>query len=169
MTDETFLSCVAAAVAVSIATWRDATPRVHFPSTKELVGIELGRVLSSPRILRAHRIVLPPRVMAMCAAPPWEVDTSSLLKAYLAAVDDREALGEDIAARGHEHECMLPPKQKTYDDSSLRTLVTAVCRSMGCFSHRDGAFDRAKRTYDALHLACGGRLEFSAARELELN
>jgi hypothetical protein len=95
-----FAANVAIAVAVSILLWKDATPRAGFPPIRDVVTIELGRVLGHPAVMREHpwlRSRLAP-IQRHLASEPWDVDAPRLLSEYEALLDatERDAVGVSI-------------------------------------------------------------------------
>jgi hypothetical protein len=80
---------VAAAVTKSILLWRDATPAVKFPKPLELVKIELGRILGHRSVIHevpAIRAYMTRPLLIQMADEPWDIDPSSLLRSFIAAV-----------------------------------------------------------------------------------
>lgn len=96
-----FKNNVAIALGVAILIWKDATPTARFPNIKELVNIELGRVLTHPHLMFRFpwlRSSLWPLRDAL-ASEPWNVHAPKLLDAYVQCIrspDELDALGKDI-------------------------------------------------------------------------
>lgn len=139
---------VAKCVALSILLWRDATPRCQFPPMKELVAIELTRLLGDPTIVRAVPGVAAALetggVARILALNPWDVDSRVLLETYRKAVPAAmlkqvQLLVED---RGHKDVVldMIRYGQRTPTNSKERitSIAEAVCKELGVrASHED--------------------------------
>lgn len=132
---------VAKCVALSILLWRDATPGCQFPPMKELVAIELTRLLGDPSILRAvpglPAAMETGGVARMVALNPWDVDSRDLLATFKKAVPDHmltqvQLLIED---RGHKDVVldMIQYRQRTPTNSKERiaSIAKAVCAELG--------------------------------------
>ena len=86
---DSFKIDVAAALTKCILLWRDATPAVKFPKPLELVKIELGRILGHRSVIHevpAIRAYMTRPLLIQMADEPWDIDPSSLLRSFIAAV-----------------------------------------------------------------------------------
>lgn len=100
-----FASNVAIAVTVSILLWKDATPHAGFPPVRDLVAIELGRILGHPGVMREHPWLqsrLAP-IRKQLESEPWDVDAPQLLRDYEACLrpDERDAVGLSVRDTTH--------------------------------------------------------------------
>lgn len=98
---------VAAAVTKSILLWRDATPAVKFPKPLELVKIELGRILGHRAVIQevpSIRAYMTRPLLIQMADEPWDIDPSSLLRSFIAAVTNGpilEQAGAEMLRSAH--------------------------------------------------------------------
>lgn len=125
---------VAAALVVSIAMWKDATPDVVFPSFAELARIELGRIMSCQTALRRNHVRLSPELSMALHQPPWDaLPPKELLKRYALEVPEsvRDDLGRDLVEHGHESAFMLPPKRRTYSRDDFQRAARAATAVLG--------------------------------------
>ena len=106
---------IATAVSLAILLWKDATPETTFPPTRELVKIELGRILAHNNLMQSFRWLrsaLGPRLLEKLAAEPWQVKPKSLMRGYIASIPDehKEALGKAI-------------EDSTFEDPAFAMLI----------------------------------------------
>lgn len=149
-----FRQYLVAALAVSIALWKDATPLVRFPSTEELVKIELGRVLSCARVLKRHGFRPSPGLESCMKAEPWHVDVPALVSMYeneLRSQDkDLDVIGKDLALHAHEDSYMLSPKLRSMSEADVETLVRKITRVLDTKESRV-SLSVALETYESIH------------------
>lgn len=154
-----FEHTVAKAIALSILLWKDATPTCKFPQMTELVSIELMRMLSDPRNLRAvpglPAALEVSGVGAMLNKNPWETDPRELLSFYTQAVpkaslDILEAL---ITEQGHKDVVldMIRYRQKTQTNSkeTIDAISKAVCEALGVNGEKHSK--EISTTYDTIY------------------
>lgn len=114
-----FQTYLTAALAVSLGVWKDTTPTTKFPPIKELLKIELGRVLATSHVLKKHGFRPSPRLRSKMLAEPWEVDISDLLSEYLTEIEfqkiDSMDLAKDLLEYAPLEQFGLPPKTKSTD------------------------------------------------------
>ena len=131
---------IAVAVTVAILLWKDTTPDVAFPPTKELVKIELGRILGHKNLIRTYpwlRGALGPRLRDQLLAEPWDVHPKRLMCAYVQAIptEHHKALGLSIRQDTFEDPSfsMLLRRGNPPTASAERLIQTArrVCRVVG--------------------------------------
>lgn len=106
---------IAVAVAVSILLWKDATPEAPFPPIKELVKIDLGRILSHKNVMHSFswlRGTLGPFLMDALHAEPWHVKPRSLMRRYIDAIPEeyQEGVGKVI-------------RESTFEDPAFSMLI----------------------------------------------
>lgn len=153
---------VCAALGVSIQLWKDATPTVRFPRPKELVRIELGRVLACKALQHRLGLTLSPHTRAECLAEPWDIDCSALLQAFvrdvMASRLDAQTVGTLLVERAHEDHFMLPPKQRSvHSKDDLQPLIKGIVACFpgphDCSAHNDAITTLAYETYHGIHSA----------------
>lgn len=158
-----FTTNVAIAVTVSILLWKDATPRAGFPPIREIVRIELGRVLGHPHVMHEHpwlRSRLSP-VQRQLASEPWDVDPPRLLRDYEALLtsDERNAVGLSIRDTTYVDPTFdmirrRGSKPRATAESILttaRNVATSLGITSGIREIEDGARDRYFGIYAQLY------------------
>ena len=149
---------VAKCVALSILLWRDATPKAQFPPMKELVPIELTRLLGDPSILRGvpglPAALETGGVARILARNPWDVDARDLLATFKKAVpapmlEEVQRLIED---RGHKDVVldMIQYRQRTPTNTKERitSIAQAVCAQLGI---RESQEDQVAEAYATVY------------------
>ena len=143
----TFKRTVARSIALSILLWRDATPGCKFPPLKELVSIELIRLLSDPGISRTvpgyTAAMETGGVTTLLRTTPWDLDPRDLLTTCEAALSEESksmvmALVED---KGHKDVVLdmivYRRKPQTNDSTCIATITQGVCDVLGLLSEDD--------------------------------
>ena len=130
---------VAAALAISVAIWKDATPTVKFPSMTELARIELGRLLGVVVKNPSYRAYVSSGTQALLAKEPWDaLKPNVLLDFFVNNIQSSDAylhhrIGREILLEGHKDAAFdmvcrrgLPPTASTHDFEKLTKETSKV-------------------------------------------
>jgi hypothetical protein len=173
MQADSFKTNVAAALVKSILLWRDALPETRFPSTRELVQVELGRILGHREIARlvpGMRAVIGPTLAAKLMDEPWDVDPPAMLEAYIHSIGRDapllERAGNAILDVSHlDGTCgthgmlMRSGKPATATHADHTKYAAEVARVLGlASSKRDEILSKSIDAYNAVHMQLRVRL-----------
>lgn len=139
---------VAKSITLSLLLWRDAAPSTTFPSPKEIVALELTRIMTSEPLMRAipdlratYESVGASHLLRL---NPWDIDPVELLDKFVAAVQksNNEALATAlIEEQGHQDVCLdlIRYRQKvpTNSQTTIKTLAARVCTALKLPSEED--------------------------------
>lgn len=154
---------VAAAMAISLAMWRDATPTVKFPSMTEMAKIELGRLLSIPLKHPELRRAISPHMQCEFMKPPWHApDPADLLDAFVKDIRGdaytHYLIGKEIMAQAHAGDpayamiCRrgLPPTYRIHDFEKMTKDIARVFKIPWKVSIREAASQKYFSLYQNL-------------------
>lgn len=136
-----FDSSLAKCIALSILLWRDATPGCKFPPMKELVAIEMTRLLGDPKLMRAipglPAALHTSGLDAELCKSPWEVDIKQLLHRFKKAVppESLQMVQAYMEDQGHRDVVldMIQYRQRVQTNSKeyIAQLTRKVCDVLG--------------------------------------
>lgn len=162
-TTTTLKEDVAAAMAISLAMWRDATPTVKFPSMTEMAKIELGRLLGIPLKNPEFRSSISPHWQHELLKPPWQVrEPVDLLDAFVKDIRGdaytHYLIGKEIMAQAHAGDpayamiCRrgLPPTYKIHDFERMTKEIAKVFKIEWKVSIREAASQKYFSLYQNL-------------------
>jgi hypothetical protein len=153
---------LARALVVSILLWRDSVAATtKFPSVRELVRIELGRILTHPSIAEAFqgfRAKLGVLYNTLAIAEPWDIHTSSVLRAFESrfAPSELEVIGRAMAASAHHDNAafdmiMRNGKQPSATPERIIETCEGVARVLGIPGHDREIESAVRETYFAIY------------------
>lgn len=159
---------VAAALTKCILLWRDATPAVKFPKPLELVKIELGRILGHRAVIQevpSIRAYMTRPLLMQMADEPWDIDPSSLLRSFIAAVTNGPVLeqaGAEMLRSAHVDATYgilcRSGKPALATETEFTKIATQIAKILDMPNASAGSIAlKARQSYDEMHSQISAR------------